>query len=290
MASSSNAPPPVPVGSAPVIPVTFGGGAPLAVIAGPCVLESREHALRHAAAIAALCRRLEVPCVFKSSFDKANRTSIQSFRGPGLDKGLSWLGDVRREVGVPVLTDVHEVAQCAPAGEVVDVLQIPAFLCRQTDLLVAAAHTGKPVNVKKGQFVAPDDMRHAVAKVRDSGNPHVILTERGTSFGYHALVVDFAGLWALRQLGAPVVFDATHSVQRPGGAGDRTGGDRRLVGPLLRAACAVGVDGVFLEVHEDPDHAPSDGPNMVRLDDLEALLRDALRIDRARRDALRSPI
>lgn len=265
--------------SAPVLAgnVAFGDGAPLSLIAGPCVLESRDHALRHAEAIADTCRKLDVPFIFKSSFDKANRTSIDAYRGPGLDKGLQWLADVRREVGVDVLTDVHEPQQCGPAGEVVEILQIPAFLCRQTDLLVAAARTGKVVNIKKGQFLASEDMQHPVRKVRESGNDRVLITERGTSFGYRALVVDFAGFDAMRAV-APLIFDATHSVQRPGGAGDRTSGDRSRVAPLARAAVAVGVDGLFMEVHEDPDHAPSDGPNMVRLADLEPLLAALLRL------------
>ncbi len=251
-------------------------GAPL-LIAGPCVLEESDFIVRIASSLADIARRLAIPFVFKSSFDKANRSSLRSPRGPGIDDGLEILARVRREVGVPVLTDVHESSQCAAVGEVVDVLQIPAFLCRQTDLLLAAGQTGKAVNVKKGQFVAPADMRHPLEKVRCTGNENVLLTERGTFFGYGRLVVDMAGLIALRELGAPVVFDATHSVQQPGAAGDRTGGDRRLVPPLARAACAVGVDGLFFEVHPEPDRAPSDGPNMVRLDEFEALLHSVLR-------------
>jgi 2-dehydro-3-deoxyphosphooctonate aldolase (KDO 8-P synthase) len=261
--------------------VRFGGGAPFALIAGPCVIESREHALRHADALAAICRRLRVPLVFKSSYDKANRTSGRSFRGVGIDDGLAILADAREATGVPVLTDVHDVTQAARAGEVADVLQIPAFLCRQTDLLLAAAATGRAVNVKKGQFLAPDDMGQVVRKLRDAGNDRILLTERGTSFGYHALVVDFTGFPILRATGQPLVFDATHAVQRPGGQGDRSGGDRRSVPYLARAAIACGIDGLFLEVHEDPDHAPSDGPNMLRLADLEPLLTGWLRIQDA---------
>ncbi len=259
-------------------PVRFGKDAPLALIAGPCVLESRDHAMRHAEAISVICKRLEVPFVFKASFDKANRTSLHSYRGPGLDEGLAWLGAVRSELDLPVLTDVHEPSQCAPAAEVVDILQIPAFLCRQTDLLRAAAATDSAINIKKAQFLAPEDMRHPIAKVRESGSERVLVTERGTSFGYHGLVVDFTGLVTMRRFGAPVIFDATHSVQRPSGAGDTTGGDRTMVAPLARAAVAVGVDGLFMEVHEDPDAAPSDGPNMLPLSELEPLLQTLLRI------------
>jgi 2-dehydro-3-deoxyphosphooctonate aldolase (KDO 8-P synthase) len=261
--------------------VRFGGGEPFALIAGPCVIESRDHALRHAEAIGAICARARVPVVFKSSFDKANRTSGASFRGLGLDEGLAVLAEVRRELGLPVLTDVHTESQAAAAAEVVDCLQIPAFLCRQTDLLLAAAATGRPVNVKKGQFLAPEDTTHIVAKLRSAGAEHVLLTERGVSFGYHCLVVDFAGFPTMRQHGQPLVFDATHSVQRPGGAGHATGGDRSKVPYLARAAVACGVDGLFMEVHEDPDRAPSDGPNMLRLGDLEELLQSLRRIEAA---------
>jgi 2-dehydro-3-deoxyphosphooctonate aldolase (KDO 8-P synthase) len=271
--------------SVPVAGHAIGDDAPLLLIAGPCVLEGREHALRHAEAIAEVCRDLGLPFVFKASFDKANRTSIDSYRGPGLDVGLAMLAAVRDELELPVLTDIHESAQASPAGEVCDILQIPAFLCRQTDLLVAAAKTGRVVNIKKGQFLAAEDMRHPLQKVRDSGNDNVLLTERGNSFGYHRLVVDYGGLVKMRELGAPVVFDATHSVQRPSAGGDRSSGDRSLVAPLARAAAAVGIDGLFLEVHEDPDKAPSDGPNMVPLAQLRELLEGVLRIDAARRDA-----
>jgi 2-dehydro-3-deoxyphosphooctonate aldolase (KDO 8-P synthase) len=258
--------------------VTFGGDRPFALIAGPCVIESRDHCLRHAAAIHRVCTEIGVPLVFKCSFDKANRTSGGAFRGPGIDEGLAILAEVRRELGVPVLTDVHEREHCGPAGEVVDCLQIPAFLCRQTDLLLAAAATGRAVNVKKGQFLAPDDIPNVLGKVLASGNTNVMITERGTSFGYRTLVVDFAGFPTMRAFGQPLVFDATHSVQRPGGAGTSTGGDRTKVPFLARAAVACGVDGLFMEVHEDPDHAPSDGPNMLRMTDLPALLRELVAI------------
>jgi 2-dehydro-3-deoxyphosphooctonate aldolase (KDO 8-P synthase) len=261
--------------------VAFGAGQPFALIAGPCVIESREHCLRHAAAIQRACRQHGVPLVFKCSFDKANRTSGSAFRGPGIDEGLQILATVQRELGVPVLTDVHEREQCGPAGEVVDCLQIPAFLCRQTDLLLAAAATGRAVNVKKGQFLAPEDVPNVLGKVLASGNPNVMITERGVTHGYRTLVVDFTGFPTMRAHGQPLVFDATHSVQRPGGAGASTGGDRTKVPYLARAAVACGVDGLFLEVHEDPDHAPSDGPNMLRLADLPALLGELTRIQQA---------
>ena len=261
--------------------VTFGGGRPFALIAGPCVIEGRDHALRHAEAIAEICRDASVPLVYKSSFDKANRTSIDSFRGVALDQGLEILREVRERVGVPVLTDVHTEAQARAAGEVVDCLQIPAFLCRQTDLLLAAAATGAAVNVKKGQFLAPEDVHHVVAKVRSGGNDKVLITERGATFGYHGLVVDFAGFPVMRATGQPLVFDATHSVQSPGGRGTSTGGDRTKVPYLARAAVACGVDGLFMEVHEDPDNAPSDGPNMIRLADLADLLGQLRRIEQA---------
>jgi len=267
---------PVTIGS-----VAFGGDHPLALIAGPCVLESRDHALRHADALQRVCRNANVPLVFKSSFDKANRTAGSAFRGLGLDEGLAILATVKREFGLPVLTDVHEREQCAPCAEVVDCLQIPAFLCRQTDLLLAAAATGRTVNVKKGQFLAPEDVGNVLGKVLQAGNQNVMITERGACFGYRTLVVDFAGFPTMRGFGQPLVFDATHSVQRPGGAGTSTGGDRTKVPYLCRAAVACGIDGLFLEVHEDPDRAPSDGPNMLRLDDLPALLRDLTAIAKA---------
>jgi 2-dehydro-3-deoxyphosphooctonate aldolase (KDO 8-P synthase) len=261
--------------------VRFGGGRPFALIAGPCVIESREHCLRHADALQKACAAAKVPLVFKCSFDKANRTSGDAFRGLGMDAGLAILAEVKRDLGLPVLTDVHERQQCAPCAEVVDCLQIPAFLCRQTDLLLAAAATGRAVNVKKGQFLAPEDTGNVLKKLLASGNPNVMLTERGTSFGYRTLVVDFAGFPTMRAFGQPLVFDATHSVQRPGGAGTSTAGDRSKVPYLCRAAVACGVDGLFLEVHEDPDHAPSDGPNMLRLAELPQLLRDLVRIQAA---------
>ena len=259
--------------------MNFGGGQ-LLLIAGPCVIESEDSAVRHARKVAEISQRHGVPAVFKSSFDKANRTSAASFRGPGLKEGLRVLARAKEETGLPVLTDVHEPAQCAPAAEVAEVLQIPAFLCRQTDLLVAAARTGRAVNVKKGQFLAPEDMKHAVEKLRGAGCTQVLLTERGTSFGYHDLVVDLRGLLAMRKL-APVCFDATHSVQRPGSQGTSTGGDRTLAPALARAAAAVGIDALFCEVHEDPDRALSDGPNSLTFPMWDALIGDVLGIRRA---------
>ncbi|HKE00305.1 MAG TPA: 3-deoxy-8-phosphooctulonate synthase [Planctomycetota bacterium] len=258
-------------------------GAPLFVIAGPCVIESAAHALETAEAVAAIVRARGLPLVFKSSYDKANRSSGKSFRGIGMEKGLAALAEVRRKVRVPVLTDVHLPDEAKAAAEAVDVLQIPAFLCRQTDLLVACGETGRCVNVKKGQFLSPAEMGGALEKVRATGNSNVLVTERGTFFGYGRLVVDFSALPDLRAHGAPCVFDATHSVQRPGALGDRTGGDRERVPYLARAAVAAGFDGLFLEVHPDPDRAPSDGPNMVRLDALGALLDECVAIARALR-------
>ncbi|HEX5052769.1 MAG TPA: 3-deoxy-8-phosphooctulonate synthase [Planctomycetota bacterium] len=263
--------------------VPFGGGLPFALIAGPCVIESRDHCLRHAEALRRIADAAGVPLVFKSSFDKANRTAGSAFRGPGMHDGLEILAAVKRELGLPVLTDVHERDHCAPCAEVVDCLQIPAFLCRQTDLLLAAAATGRTVNVKKGQFLAPDDVGNVLAKVLASGNQNVMITERGACFGYRTLVVDFAGFPTMRAFGQPLVFDATHSVQRPGGAGTSTGGDRTKVPFLARAAVACGIDGLFLEVHEDPEHAPSDGPNMLRLSELPQLLKELVRIQAALR-------
>ena len=260
---------------------TFGGGRPFALIAGPCVIENREHCLRHAEAIAKVCRERSIDLVFKSSFDKANRTSGQSFRGLGLDGGLQILAAVKERLGLPVLTDVHESAQCAPVGEVVDCLQIPAFLCRQTDLLLAAAATGRAVNVKKGQFLAPDDVGNVLAKVTSTGNKSALITERGASFGYRTLVVDFAGFPTMRAFGQPLVFDATHSVQRPGATGTSTGGDRTKVPYLARAAVACGVDGLFFETHPDPDRALSDAATQLPLDAVEAFLDSALSIHRA---------
>jgi 2-dehydro-3-deoxyphosphooctonate aldolase (KDO 8-P synthase) len=258
----------------------FGNGLPLALIAGPCALESRAHALEMASALKEMAGRLGLGLIYKSSFDKANRTSAGSARGMGLSEALPIFAEIRESVGVPVITDVHEPDQCAPVAEAVDVLQIPAFLCRQTDMLLAAARTGKPVNVKKGQFLAPWDMRHVVAKLVGAGNPNVLVTERGVSFGYNTLISDMRALPILAETGAPVIFDATHSVQQPGGQGGHSGGERRFVPVLARAAVAVGVAGVFIETHQDPDRAPSDGPNMVPLRELEPLLAELIAIDR----------
>ena len=260
-------------------PVRIGGGRPLVFIGGPCVIESRDHALRHAAALRTITERVGVPFIFKSSFDKANRTSLTSYRGPGLDAGLRILGEVRRECGVPVLTDVHDSSQVAAVAQVVDVLQTPAFLCRQTDFLLDVARAGKPVNVKKGQFLAPWDMRHVLEKLASTGNEQLSVTERGVSFGYNNLVADMRSLAIMAEFGYPVVYDAGHSVQLPGGQGSASGGQRQFIRVLARAAVAVGIDALFLEVHEDPDRAASDGPNSYRLDQLEALLRELKRID-----------
>jgi 2-dehydro-3-deoxyphosphooctonate aldolase (KDO 8-P synthase) len=259
--------------------LTIGGGAPLALIGGPCAIEDEKHALMTAERLATIAAAQRVPFIYKSSYDKANRLSIHSYRGPGLREGLRILKKVRDTLRVPVLSDVHQVAEVAPAAEVLDVLQIPAFLCRQTDLIVAVAQTGKPVNVKKGQFLAPADMKNVVDKILSVGNRAILLTERGASFGYHNLVVDLRSLAVMRALGFPVVFDATHSVQLPGGAGDRSGGERQYVPALARAAVAFGIDALFMEMHEDPDRTLpdgrplSDGPNMLRIDDLPRLLR-----------------
>jgi 2-dehydro-3-deoxyphosphooctonate aldolase (KDO 8-P synthase) len=258
--------------------VTVGGGAPLALIGGPCAIENEKHALMLAERLKRAAEAARVPFIYKSSYDKANRSSIHSYRGPGLKEGLRILGRVKEATGLPVLSDVHDVSEVGPAAEVLDVLQVPAFLCRQTDLLVACAKSGRPVNVKKGQFLAPRDMANVVEKIRSAGSEAILLTERGTTFGYNNLVVDFRGLPIMRALGYPVVFDATHSVQLPGGAGDRSGGERQYVQALARAAVAVGVDALFLEIHEDPDRTLpdgrplSDGSNMLRLDDLPRLL------------------
>jgi 2-dehydro-3-deoxyphosphooctonate aldolase (KDO 8-P synthase) len=273
--------PPAPTHQVHIGTVPFGGGAPLALIAGPCVIESRDHCLRHAEALQRIAAKAGVPLVYKSSFDKANRTAGSAFRGPGMDAGLQILAEVKRTLGLPVLTDVHAPEHCAPCAEVVDCLQIPAFLCRQTDLLLAAAATGRTVNVKKGQFLAPEDVKNVLAKVMSTGNAAAMITERGVTFGYRTLVVDFTGFPTMRSFGQPLVFDATHAVQRPGGAGTATGGDRSKVPYLARAAVACGVDGLFLEVHEDPDQAPSDGPNMLRLADLPALLQQLRQIEAA---------
>ncbi len=259
--------------------VRFGNRLPLALIAGPCQMESRNHAFDMAGALKDICARLGIGFVFKTSFDKANRTSLAGKRGLGIDKALAAFADIRRDLSVPVLTDVHEPGQCAEIAEVVDILQIPAFLCRQTDLLVAAAKTGRVVNVKKGQFLAPWDMTNVLAKVTESGNANVLLTERGASFGYNNLVSDMRALPIMAATGAPIVFDATHSVQQPGGQGHATGGDRTMVPVLARAAVAVGVAGLFIETHQDPDKAPSDGPNMLPLDQMEPLMATLMKLD-----------
>jgi 2-dehydro-3-deoxyphosphooctonate aldolase (KDO 8-P synthase) len=258
----------------------IGNALPLTLIAGPCQLESRDHAFMMAGKLKEIAGRLKIGLVYKTSFDKANRTSLTGKRGLGLEGALPIFADIRKEFGLPVLTDVHENHQCAELAPVVDVLQIPAFLSRQTDLLIAAAKTGRVVNVKKGQFLAPWDMRNVAAKIVDTGNPNVILTERGASFGYNTLVSDMRALVVMAETGCPVVFDATHSVQQPGGQGTSSGGDRRFVPVLARAAVAVGVAGVFIETHQDPDNAPSDGPNMVPLHQMEALLRELQSFDR----------
>ncbi len=253
--------------------ISIGNGCGMVLIAGPCVAESKELCLQVAAGAMQCCQDLGIQYIFKASFDKANRTSGTSFRGAGIDEGLDILATVKEEFDVPVLTDVHEPWQCERCREVVDVLQIPAFLCRQTDLLLAAGETGLPVNIKKGQFMAPEDMEQVAKKVLSTGNDRIMLTERGTSFGYHNLVVDYRGLVMMRQLGYPVIFDATHSVQRPGGNGTSSGGNREFVAPLARAAAAVGVDGLFIETHPHPERALSDGPNSVPLNELKNLLR-----------------
>ena len=271
--------------------VRIGGGHPLALIGGPCAIEDERHALMLAEKLCRIAEAARVPFVYKSSYDKANRSSLTAYRGPGLKEGLRVLKKVREEIGVPVLSDVHDVSEVEPAAEVLDVLQVPAFLCRQTDLVLACGRTGKPVNVKKGQFLAPRDMGNVVEKIRSTGNQRILLTERGTTFGYNNLVVDFRGLQDMRALGYPVIFDATHSVQLPGGLGDRSGGERRYVPGLARAAVAFGIDGLFMEIHENPDRTLpdgrllSDGPNMLRLDDLPRLLGEI----HALQTALRAP-
>lgn len=276
MTESASANPIVAAGS-----VRFGNALPLSVIAGPCALESREHAFEMAAALKEISDRLGIGLVYKSSFDKANRTSSSGARGIGLKQAMPIFADIKSRFGLPVLTDVHEQDQCAAVAEVADILQIPAFLSRQTDLLIAAAKTGRVVNVKKGQFLAPWDMIHVVAKLTSAGNPNVLVTERGASFGYNTLVSDMRALPILaRTTGAPVIFDATHSVQQPGGKGGSSGGEREFVSVLARAAVAVGVAGVFIETHQDPDHAPSDGPNMVPLKEFEGLVRRLMEFDR----------
>ena len=259
--------------------VRFGNKLPLALIAGPCVLESRAHAFEMASALKEIAARRGIGLVYKTSFDKANRTSAKGARGLGLDKALAIFAELRAKLGVPVLTDVHEPDQCAPVAEAVDVLQIPAFLCRQTDLLIAAAKTGRAVNVKKGQFLAPWDMANVVEKITGAGNRNVLVTERGASFGYNTLVSDMRALPVLAKLGAPVIFDATHSVQQPGGKGTSSGGEREFVPVLARAAVAVGVAGLFIETHQNPDKAPSDGPNMIPLKAMEPLLERLMEFD-----------
>ncbi len=257
----------------------FGNDLPLTLIAGPCQMESRDHALEMASALKEITQRLNIGLVYKSSFDKANRTSTSSKRGLGLETSLPIFAEIRESLGLPVVTDVHEISQCAVVAEVVDILQIPAFLCRQTDLLVAAAKTGKTVNVKKGQFLAPWDMKNVISKITEAGNSNVLVTERGTSFGYNTLVSDMRALPIMAEFGAPVIFDATHSVQQPGGQGTTSGGERKFVPVLARAAVAVGIAGVFIETHQDPDKAPSDGPNMVPLNRIEALIKNLMAFD-----------
>jgi len=268
--------------------LTIGGGAPLALIAGPCVIESRDAALRHAERVRELAARAGLPVVYKSSFDKANRTALDGFRGVGMEEGLAILAEVRRETGLPVLTDVHEAGQVAAVAAVVDVLQTPAFLCRQTDFIVTVAGAGKPVNLKKGQFLSPGEMAQVVEKARSTGNQDLLVTERGFSFGYNNLVADMRSLPVLAATGCPVVFDATHSVQQPGGLGTASGGERQFVAPLARAAVAAGADAVFMEVHEDPSRARSDGATSLPLADLPGLLRELVAIDRALRDGRRA--
>ena len=270
-------------------PVTLGGGLPLILIAGPCVIESAAHATMVAETVAKIAGRCGIPFVFKASYDKANRTSLRSFRGPGLHEGLKVLADIKKRLGVPVLTDVHEANQAAPAAEVADALQIPAFLSRQTDLIVAAARTGRAVNLKKGQFLAPGDMKHVIEKVTASGNLQVFVTERGFAFGYNNLVVDMRAFPMLRAQGWPVVYDATHSLQLPGGGDGVTAGQSEYIEPLAAAAVAAGVDGVFIEVHDDPSHAESDAENALRLDRLEPLLRHLMSIDAVGREKGVSP-
>ena len=259
--------------------IIIGGNNRFALLAGPCAIESEEMTMEVATELKNICSRLEIPFIFKSSFDKANRTSVTSPRGVGIEKGLQILQRVKTELNIPIVTDVHESWQCPIVAEVADILQIPAFLCRQTDLLIAAAETGRTINVKKGQFLAPWDMRNIVEKLRSTGNDRIMLCERGSSFGYNNLVVDMTGLVEMRQLGVPVVFDATHSVQKPGGQGNITGGNREMVPHLMRAALAVGVDAIFAEVHPNPDKAFSDAANQLKLSEIEKILRQAIEID-----------
>jgi 2-dehydro-3-deoxyphosphooctonate aldolase (KDO 8-P synthase) len=265
--------------------IAVGNDKPIVLIAGPCALESRQHALEMSQALVEITGKLGMGLIYKTSFDKANRTSVSAGRGMGMEKSLPIMAEIREKFGCPVLTDVHDAAQCAPVAEAVDVLQIPAFLCRQTDLLVAAAKTGRVVNVKKGQFLAPWDMKNVAAKIADSGNEKILLTERGASFGYNTLVTDMRGLPIMAQTGYPVIMDATHAVQQPGGQGTSTGGDRRFAPVIARAAVAVGVAGVFIETHQDPDRAPSDGPNMIRLKDMPGILATLQQVDKVAKAA-----
>ncbi len=260
--------------------VTFGNDLPFVLIAGPCQMESRDHAMMMAETLATMAQKLGIGLIYKTSFDKANRTSLKGKRGMGLEASLAVFEEVKNTFKLPVLTDVHEREQCALLAPVIDILQIPAFLCRQTDLLIAAAQTGRVVNIKKGQFLAPWDMKNVAAKVADSGNTNILLTERGASFGYNTLVTDYRSLPIMAETGYPIIMDATHAVQQPGGQGTSSGGDRRFVPTLARAAVAVGVAGVFMETHNDPDNAPSDGPNMVKLHELPALVEKLMEIDR----------
>ena len=260
----------------------IGGNNPIALIAGPCVIESEDHALKTAENLKQICSDAKIDLIYKSSYDKANRSSLNYFRGPGISEGLRILEKVKKELDLPILSDIHKEEEVEPASEVLDVLQIPAFLCRQTDLLVKAGNTGKVINVKKGQFMAPWDMKNIPPKIESTGNKNILLTERGVSFGYNNLVVDMRSLIVMRDLGYPVVFDATHSVQLPGGQGDRSGGQREMATPLIRGAVAIGCDALFIEVHEDPDNAPSDGPNMIKMEDLPNLLKQVTTLDKLR--------
>jgi 2-dehydro-3-deoxyphosphooctonate aldolase (KDO 8-P synthase) len=268
--------------------VSFANDAPFALMAGPCVLESRQHAFDMAGAIKEKCDKLKIGVVYKTSFDKANRSSLGSERGMGLDNALAVFADIKQQMGLPVMTDVHEPWQCAEVAKAADILQIPAFLCRQTDLLIAAGKTGKAINVKKGQFLAPWDMKNVAAKIASTGNENILLCERGASFGYNTLVSDMRALPIMAETGYPVIFDATHSVQQPGGLGTKSGGDRRMVPVLARAAVAVGVAGLFMETHQDPDNAPSDGPNMVKLSDFSNILETLLELDAVTKKALKA--
>lgn len=272
---------PMTIQSVQVNDIQIGPGYPLALIAGPCVIESEELTHKTAAFLRDLTQRLKMPFIFKSSYDKANRTAIDSYRGPGLKKGLSILSDIKKSLGVPVLSDVHTSKEAALAGEVLDIIQVPAFLCRQTDFILAAAHMKKPLNIKKGQFLAPGDVANIVSKAKSAGNQQIMITERGTSFGYNNLVVDFRGIKIIRDTGVPVIFDATHSVQLPGGSGTQSGGERKFAPVLAKAAVAAGADGIFMEVHPDPDNALCDGPNSLPLASLELLLTELLAIRKA---------